>query len=115
MTDSGLSEDQVAFLREQRLAGYLGTSESDPDLVTVIAEATALVTTYVGVAPAIPPPDVILTRAIIEVASELYHRKNAPNGISQFATPEGNPIRVARDPMVAARPLLAPYVGGGFA
>lgn len=111
MTDSGVSEDQL-FRLQQRLIGYLGTSENDLDVFDAVPEAIQLVTTYVGTAVV---PEVVLTRAIVEVASELYHRKNAPNGISQFATPEGNPIRVARDPMVAARPLLAPYVGGGFA
>jgi hypothetical protein len=111
MTDPYVPDDLASALLA-RLARYLGTSESDTDLDDVIAEATQLVTTYTGLAVV---PEVILTRAVIEVASELYHRKNAPNGISQFATPEGNPIRVARDPMVAARPLLAPYVLGGFA
>ena len=54
-------------------------------------------------------------RAVLEVGSELFHRRNAPNGVAQFAALDGAPIRVARDPMVAARPLLSPYLGGGFA
>lgn len=64
--------------------------------------------------PANVPAD-IYDRAILEVGAELYHRKNAPNGISQFADLSGNPTRVARDAMTPAYPLLRPYLGGGFA
>ena len=60
-------------------------------------------------------PLVIVNRAIIEVGSELYNRRQAPNGISQFAANDGSAIRVARDPMVAAYPILRPYLAGGFA
>ena len=57
-------------------------------------------------------PAEILERATIEVAAELYHRRSAPNGIKNFADGfDGTAaIRVARDAMVAARPLLAPYL-----
>lgn len=60
-------------------------------------------------------PDQIAQRAVLEVGSELYHRKNAPNGVAQFATLDSPAVKIARDPMVAARPILAPYLGGGFA
>lgn len=60
-------------------------------------------------------PEAVRSRAIIEVGSELFHRKQAPNGISQFAAPDGSPMRVARDPMNAARAILAPYLPLGFA
>jgi len=68
---------------------------------------------FIGVA--VVPADV-LDRAKIECGSELYHRRSAPNGIAQFATLDGgSAIRVARDPMVAAIPLLQPFVGLGIA
>jgi hypothetical protein len=58
----------------------------------------------------------VLTRCYLEAGSELYHRKNAPNGISQFATPDGTAgVRVARDPLVGVYPLVAPYMAAGFA
>jgi hypothetical protein len=60
-------------------------------------------------------PANILTRATLEVGSELYHRRSAPNGIAQFSTFDGTPIRVARDPMIGAYPLLNRYVGLGVA
>jgi hypothetical protein len=58
----------------------------------------------------------ILNRAKIECGSELYHRRSAPNGVAQFATLDGgSAVRVARDPMIAAYPILVPYVGQGLA
>lgn len=60
-------------------------------------------------------PDVAVEQATVLCGSELYHRRNAPNGIASFTTPDGSPIRVARDPMVAAKPILSPFLGAGFA
>lgn len=79
---------------------------------TVVLEAAELVKTFVGDATV---PDAVLDRAVLEVGSELYHRRQAPNGIAAGAGLDVAPIRVARDPMVGAYPLLRPYVGGGFA
>lgn len=60
-------------------------------------------------------PEEVTTEAILQCGSEIWHRRQAPNGIQQFATPDGtSAIRVARDPMLAAYPLLIPYVGLGI-
>lgn len=56
-------------------------------------------------------PATILARAVIEVAAELFNRRAAPLGIKNFADMDGTaPIRIARDPMTAGRPILAPYL-----
>jgi hypothetical protein len=47
------------------------------------------------------------------VASELFHRRNAPNGIAQFASMDGTAMRVSRDPLTSTYPLLNRYVLGG--
>lgn len=93
---------------------YVGAgSGSDSAFAGQVAEeANSLVATYVGGRDV---PDMILRRAALEVASELCHRRNAPNGISQFAAPDGQPLRVARDPMLGAYPILDRYLPGGFA
>lgn len=57
-------------------------------------------------------PAVILDRATREVCSDLFARRNAPNGIvnQQFAGPDGAasaPARLHRDPLTPAYPLLA--------
>ncbi|MBZ4485966.1 hypothetical protein LQ938_09695 [Microbacterium sp. cx-55] len=76
-------------------------------------EAEALVSQRIGGAT-VPP--VIKERATLEVGAELFHRRQAPNGIAQFATPDGGgAMRVSRDPMAAANAILAPFVGRGIA
>jgi hypothetical protein len=76
--------------------------------------AALLVASQIGSGANIPTT--IVDRATLEVAAELYHRKNAPNGVKNFADGfDGAAIRVARDALVAARPLLAPYLPMGFA
>lgn len=96
------------------LITFVGDRSSVPDTAYATqcwAEAQALVTVALGASASLVP-EPILDRATLEVGSELYHRRNAPNGISQFATTDGAPIRVARDPMVGAWPLLKPYMIG---
>lgn len=98
------------------LAKYVGTPVAGPDddfVEQCWNEATTLVTKYVGT---LTVPAAIITRATLECGSELFHRRSAPNGISQFAGFDGAPMRVARDPMVSARPLIDPYrTNAGFA
>ncbi len=95
----------------QALAAYVGASETDPFVPDCAAQAAVLVATYIT---GFTVPDEIVRRAQLEVGSELYHRKNAPNGIAQFADGMGNAVRVARDPMLGAYPLLNRYVVTGL-
>jgi len=96
------------------LKAYVGAPASDDAFVADCwTEATALVSKFVGTAAVNAD---LLQRAKIECGSELFHRRSAPNGIAQFATLDGgSAVRVARDPMVGAYPLLTPYVGLGIA
>ena len=98
------------------LKAYVGAPDSDNDFVSDCwTQAHTLVDHFCGDAVSVVPAGV-LTRAKIECGSELYHRRSAPNGVAQFATLEGgSAIRVARDPMVGAYPLLQVYVGLGIA
>ena len=59
-----------------------------------------------------PVPVAIKDRMYKEVGSELYNRKNAPSGGSQFATFDGGtqPVRGPRDPMSQVRPMIRQYV-----
>ena len=96
------------------LHAYTNAATGDTDFLTsCVDQATALVTRFIGSVTTVP--DAIADRAALEVASELFYRRQAPSGISQFATVEGaSPIRIARDPMVAAYPILTPWVGTGI-
>lgn len=92
-----------------RLAAYVGDVPADDYLRLCVAEATTLVGSQVGSSTI---PQEVHDRAVMEVAAELYHRRSAPNGIKSFADglDGASAIRVARDALVAARPLLAPYL-----
>ena len=96
---------------EARLSAFVGAdSVEHADLLTnCLAEAMALVDKYVGEVP-IPTP--VRDRAYIEVGADLFHRRNAPHGISnQFDIHEGgNPLRIQRDPMAPAYPILRRWV-----
>lgn len=92
-----------------RLAAYAGDVPVDDYLRSCVDEARTLVGSQIGGATI---PDEVHARAVLEVAAELYHRRSAPNGIKSFADglDGASAIRVARDALVAARPLLAPYL-----
>jgi hypothetical protein len=96
------------------LKAYVGAPASDDAFVADCwTEASALVAKFVGTATVNAD---ILNRAKIECGSELYHRRSAPNGVAQFATLDGgSAVRVARDPMIAAYPILVAWVGQGIA
>lgn len=110
------------WLRES-VAAYVGAPDADDAYVCdVTGQAAVLVVGFIGRAGVREAdgtgtgavPWYIASRAIVEVASELYHRRNAPNGVAQFTGLEGSPVRVARDPMLGAYPLLTPFVGAGI-
>ncbi len=95
------------------LLTYVGAKDAQLDFVTECwDEAVILVTAYIDT---VVVPEEVLDRAIEEVGAELFNRKSAKNGIAQFGAVDGQPVRIARDPMVAAYPLLDRFVGGGFA
>lgn len=87
---------------------YIGTDETDfPQ--ECLTSGHALVTRYVGEVTSVPTH--IHDQAVYIASSELFHRRSAPNGVAQFASMDGSPVRIARDPMGAVYPLLQPYVG----
>lgn len=95
------------------LQEYVGAPDSDATFVEQCwDEATTLVDQYIG---AETIPVAVLDRAYLEVGSELYHRRQAPNGIAQFSSMDGAPVRVARDPMVGAYPILNRFMVVGIA
>ncbi|WGL50644.1 hypothetical protein P5P86_11780 [Nocardioides sp. BP30] len=103
----------AALLRRKVGAGGTVT---DQDLTDLITQAATLVTHEVG---DVEVPEEILDRAHLLTAVQLYNQDAAPNGIvnQQFAADDGTaatPIRIARDPLAAARPVLAPWISAKF-
>jgi hypothetical protein len=94
----------------EEFQAYVGTDETTfPQ--ECLTSGLALVTRYIGEVEDIPTA--IQDQAVLIASSELFHRRSAPQGVAQFASMDGTPVRVARDPMIAVYPLLQPYVGYG--
>lgn len=85
---------------------YVGTDEVDFPQECLDA-GLALVVRYIGAITTVPA--VIKDQATLIASSELFHRRSAPNGVAQFASLDGAPVRVAKDPLGAVYPLLLPY------
>nr|DAN36462.1 MAG TPA: tail connector protein [Bacteriophage sp.] len=78
----------------------------------MIDTAVQMVRSYVGASEL---PDKIAHRAVLEVARELNTRMLSPGGVFSAFADAGSPVRLARDPLRAVYPMLAPYVRPGFA
>lgn len=105
--DPELEEVIDAFLK------YVNGNTSnadDRDLAQrCLSTSAQLIADYIGTATV---PDPLLDEATREVAAELWYRRQAPGGVAQFAGLDGTTVRMARDPMVAAYPILQRYVVG---
>lgn len=93
----------------------------DADIDTAMAVAQALIDTYVDpLTLALEIPSKVMDRALLLVTIEQLNQDNAPNGILNQAFSDGlgdgasAPIRISRDPMKPALPILAPWISGRF-
>ena len=93
----------------EEFRAYVGTDEVSDFVTESLAAGLALVERYIGTVTTVPA--VLKDQATLIAASELFHRRQAPNGVSQFASMDGTPVRVAKDPLNAVYPLLNAYVG----
>lgn len=117
MADQITTEKKAELLA--RLTAYVtpgarSTSDADTAYLTeCVGEAWELVGHEIGTTEGVPAE--IRDRAVIECGSELFNRRQAPSGITQYADATGAPVRLARDPMTGARAILAPYLPLRFA
>lgn len=93
----------------------VGTTWDDEDLSRCLTVARVLVTKYIADQELIEAdlPEAIVDEALIVTASELYHLRNAPNGVlaQQYGETDvaAPPVRIGGDPLRAARHVLAPW------
>ena len=92
-----------------QLQAYIGTDETGDFITGCLNSGKSLIENYIGTIETVPTH--VEDQAVLICSSELFHRRSAPNGIAQFASLDGSPVRVAKDPMGAVYPLLMPYVG----
>lgn len=106
-----LEKLQLVLTRELHLAGGASTLEPT-DISEMIDTAVQMVRSYVGASEI---PDKIAHRAVLEVAREINTRMLSPGGVFSAFADAGSPVRLARDPLRAVYPMLAPYVRPGLA
>lgn len=92
----------------EEFRAYVGTKEDSSFVDDCLQSAHHLVERYVG---DFDVTSHIRDQAVLICASEIFHRRQAPGGITQFADMSGSAVRVGKDPMFAAYELLRPYVG----
>jgi hypothetical protein len=95
----------------EEFRAYIGTDETSDFVSECLTAGHALVTKFVGDAEV---PTSIHDNAVLITASELFYRRQSPQGVTQFASMDGSPVRAAKDPMNASRELLRPYVSFGI-
>ena len=99
----------AAGLSLEEVARYAGASSGE-SIQREASSALALVSRHLGAAAESVPPSVVKS-AVLEVASDLYARRQHHNGIVTFDGPEGvTPFRVNRDPLASVYPMLRPYI-----
>lgn len=74
-----------------------------------LASATEDCVSHLGESGMLKCPESTLTQAILDVAADLFARREAVSGFRQIA--EGESVRVYADPMRLAYPLLDRYKG----
>ena len=89
---------------------YVGTKEESKFVTDCLDAGRALVTRYIGSVTGVPSH--IHDQAVLVASSEIFHRRQAPGGITQLADMSGSAVRVGKDPMFAAYEILRPFVGG---
>lgn len=94
-------DDFRAYIRDTRGA--------DAPLERALSTGIALVDRAVSGVTDIP--DAVMDQAYLIAASEIHARQEAPQGVSQFASADGAPIRLARDPLTPVYPIIQPYLG----
>ena len=94
----------------EEFRAYIGTDENSTFVDECLTAGHALVTKFIGTATV---PVTVHDNAILMASSELFYRRQSPQGVTQFAAMDGNPIRAAKDPMNAARELLRPFTSFG--
>jgi len=95
------------------LATYLNASPSEPTLGAILADAEVMIAEFLGAHGRTTCPPRIREWAVKELASELFARRNSgPGGVAQWG-PDGQPIRLARDPLNSVRAMLGAYKGLG--
>lgn len=103
------TQEQLSHLAS-RVSVHVKQGATASDYVeNCTTEAHDLVLAHVGNSKV---PERVFERAIVEVAADLYYRRNAVNGLAQFDNGETlDVLRIGQDPLRPARAMLKPFLG----
>ena len=94
------------------LRTYINAPAGDDEFLGQCLETAAdLISEYLDGAYV---PEAVIKQAGLIAAGDIYQRRSSPQGLSQFATQDGMPIRVPKDPLNGTYPLLQQYVEVGL-
>lgn len=99
----------MAAVTLAQFQAYIGTDETGDFIESCLSAGNAHVGRFIGTMDTVP--NHVHEQAILICSSELFYRRQSPQGVTQFATMDGSAVRAAKDPMNAVYPLLQPYVG----
>jgi hypothetical protein len=88
---------------------YVGTKEDSAFIDRCLATGLAKVTKRIGEITTVPAE--LKDLCVLAVASEWYHRRAAPGGVTQFASFDGSAYRLAKDTMTSIYAELDQYLG----
>ena len=88
---------------------YVGTKEDSEFIDRCLAVGLARVEQRIGAVTTVPAA--LKDLCTLAVASEWYHRRAAPGGVTQFASLDGSSYRLAKDTMTSVYAELDKYLG----
>ena len=88
---------------------YVGTKEDSAFINNCLASGLARVEKRIGTVTTVPAA--LKDLCVLAVASEFYHRRAAPGGVTQFASFDGSAYRLAKDTMTSTYAELDQYLG----
>jgi hypothetical protein len=88
---------------------YVGTKEDSDFVDKCLSVGLSRVEQRIGEVTTVP--DDLKDLCVLAVASEWYHRRAAPGGVTQFASMDGTAYRLAKDTMTSTYAELDKYLG----
>lgn len=96
------------------LRAYVKATDRDAFVDECSATAETLVDGHIGGVVGVPPE--VRWAAVLEVGADLWNRRSARAGVIAIgAEDQAQAVRINRDPLASARPILRPYLGPGIA
>lgn len=95
----------------EQFRAYVGTKEDSDFVDRCLSVGISRVENRIGEVTTVPAD--LKDLCILAVASEWFHRRSAPGGVTQFAAFDGTAYRLAKDTMTSVYAELEKYLAPG--